>query len=262
LSSSWVFDQSHYDALNAARGETVARLLPELKQRLNLKTALDLGCGLGHYAEILHQHGLDVLAVDGRVENVEEARRRFPHLKFQVADAQNPELSQLGKFDLVFCFGLLYHLENPFRVVRSIAELSSKLTLIEGIVYPSPEPAMVLMDENTGVDQGLNYMAFYPSEPCLIKMLRRSGLSHCYNPELMPAHPEYHKGPNGFRRRTVLAAARESIDSPVLTAWGEPSSEFSPWAMMPLYPARWRTAGVYGAVDRFLRGRARRAIRH
>jgi tRNA (mo5U34)-methyltransferase len=261
LSSSWVFDQSHYDALNAARGETIAHLLPELKQRLNLKTALDLGCGLGHYAEILSQHGLDVLAVDGRAENVEEARRRFPHLKFQVADAQNPELAQLGKFDLVFCFGLLYHLENPFRVVRSIAELSSKLTLIEGIVYPSPEPAMVLMDENTGVDQGLNYMAFYPSEPCLVKMLRRAGLAHCYNPERMPAHPEYHKGSNGFRRRTVLAAAKDAFDSPLLTAWAEPSPEFSPWSMMPLYPARWRTTGVYGAVDRFLRGRARRANR-
>jgi SAM-dependent methyltransferase len=261
LNSSWVFDQSHYDALNAARGETVARLLPDLKQRLNLKTALDLGCGLGHYAEILHQHGFDVLAVDGRPENVEEARRRFPHLKFQLADAQDPELPRLGKFDLVLCFGLLYHLENPFRVVRSIAELASKLTLIEGIVYPSPEPAMVLMDENMGVDQGLNYMAFYPSESCLIKMLRRSGLSQCYCPELMPAHPEYHKGPNGFRRRTVLAAARGSIDSPLLTPWEEPSPEFSPWAMMPLYPARWRTARFYGAVDRLLRRRQSRANR-
>ena len=259
MSSSWIFDQSNYGALNAARDETVARLLPDLKRRLNLKTALDLGCGLGHYAEILYQHGLDVLAVDGRAENVEEARRRFPHLKFQVADAQNPELAQLGKFDLVFCFGLLYHLENPFRVVRSIAELSSKLTLIEGIVYPSPEPAMVLMDENTGVDQGLNYMAFYPSEPCLVKMLRRSGLAHCYNPERMPAHPEYHQGSNGFRRRTVLAAAREPIESSLLTVWGEPSPEFSPWAMMPLYPARWRTAHFYGAVDRIFRRRIRRA---
>ena len=259
MSSSWVFDQPHYDALNAARGETVARLLPELKQRLHLKTALDLGCGLGYYAEILHRHGFEVLAVDGRAENVEEAHRRYPHLKFQVADAQDPALADLGKFDLVFCFGLLYHLENPFRVIRSIAKLSSGLALIEGIVYPSPEPAMVLMDENTGVDQGLNYMAFYPSEPCLIKMLQRSGFSSCYNPTQMPSHPEYHKGSNGFRRRTVVAAARESIGSPMLAKWDEPSPEFSPWAMRPLYPARWRTAGLYGAVEKILRGRARRA---
>ena len=262
MSSAWVFDQSHYDALNAARGEVVARLLPDLKQKRNLKTALDLGCGLGHYAKILHEYGFDVLAVDGRAENIEEARRRFPHLKFQVADAEDPALARLGKFDLVFCFGLLYHLENPLRVVRSIAELTSQITLIEGIVYPSPEPAMVLMDENTGADQGLNYMAFYPSEPCVVKMFRRTGLVHCYNPERMPSHPEYQQGANGFRRRTILVAAKQPIKSPLLTDWEEPSPEFSPWAMMPLYPARGRAAAVYGAVDRLLHGKTRRANRH
>ena len=262
MSSSWVFDQSHYDALNAARGEVVARLLPDLKQRRNLKTALDLGCGLGHYAEILHEYGFDVLAVDGRADNVEEARRRLPHLKFQVADAQDPALTSLGKFDLVFCFGLLYHLENPFRVIRSIAELTSEIALIEGIVYPSPEPAMVLMDENAGEDQGLNYMAYYPSEPCLVKMFRRSGLSHCYNPERMPVHPEYRRGTNGFRRRTILASAKQSLESPLLSEWEEPSPEFSPRVMMPLYPAHSRATGIYSAIDRLLHGKTRRANRH
>lgn len=262
MSSSWVFDQTHYDALNIARGETVQRLLPELKQRLNLKTALDLGCGLGHYADILHGYGFEVLGIDGRSDNVKEARRRYPHLNFQVADAQDPTLGRLGSFDLVFCFGLFYHLENTFGVIRSIAELTSKLVLLEGIVYPSPEPAMVLIDENNGVDQGLNFMAFYPSEPCLVKMLRRSGFSHCYTPDRMPAHPEYHAGPNGFRRRTVLAASKARVDSPLLTDWPEPSPEFSPWAMLPLYPAGRIVGRFYGVLDRLLYGKARQANRH
>ena len=213
MSSSWVFDKSHYDALNAAREATVESILPDLKKRLGLKTALDLGCGLGHYSEILHKYGFNVLAVDGRAENVQEARRRYPHLKFEVADAQDAALAKLGKFDLVFCFGLLYHLENPFRVVRNIADLVDKLTFVEGIVYPSPEPAMVLMDENHGEDEGLNFLAFYPSEACLVKMLRRAGFSECFTPNRMPDHPEYHVGSNGFRRRTVLAASKVPISS-------------------------------------------------
>ncbi|HUL35288.1 MAG TPA: class I SAM-dependent methyltransferase [Candidatus Eisenbacteria bacterium] len=262
MSSTWVFDQSHYDALNAAREETIRRILPDLMQRMNLKTALDLGCGLGHYANVLHSQGFDVLAVDGREENVIEAKRRYPDLRFQIADAQDPSLADLGKFDLVFCFGLLYHLENPFSVVRSISALASKLVLIEGIVYPSPEPVMVLMDENTGVDQGLNFMAFYPSETCLIKMLRRAGFAHCHNPSRMPAHPEYHKGANGFRRRTVVAAAKEAIESSLLSTWADPSPEFSPWSMMPLYPAHRRFTRLYGAVDRLFVDLKRRADRH
>ena len=261
MSASWVFDQSHYDALNTARSATLERLLPELKKRLELKTALDLGCGLGYYSQILHGCGFDVLGVDGRDENIEEAKRRYPHLRFQVADAQDPTLSNLGSFDLVFCFGLLYHLENPFRVVRTLAALSAKVTLIEGIVYPSPEPVMVLMNENMGEDQGLNFMAFYPSEACLVKMLRSSGLAACYTPDRSPDHPEYATGSNGFRRRTVLAAAKAPIDSPLLIPMPDPSTELSPWAMMPLYPARGRTSRVYGFFDRLLYGKTRRRNR-
>lgn len=257
MSSAWVFDQSHYDALNAAREATVRSILPDLRQRLGLKTALDLGCGLGHYTDFLHKQGFDVLAVDGRAENVQEARRRFPQLRFEVADAQDPALVNLGKFDLVFCFGLLYHLENPFRVVRNIAELAGKFTLVEGIVYPSPEPAMVLMDENHKEDQGLDFMAFYPSEACLVKMLRRAGFSECFTPNPMPDHPEYRVGTNGFRRRTVLAASKVPATSASLTPWPDPSPEYDPWTMWPLYPSHPRTNSFYGAMDRWLHRKRR-----
>jgi SAM-dependent methyltransferase len=252
LNTYSVFDQAHYDALNRAREDSVCRFLPELKQRLSLKTALDLGCGLGHFSELLHSFGLEVLGVDGRAENADEAKRRHPNLNFQVADAQDPNLCRLGNFDLVFCFGLFYHLENPFRAIRSISSLASKLTLIEGIVCPSPEPTMVLLDENECLDQGLNFMAFYPSESCLIKMLRRSGFLDCYMPEPMPDHPMYHVGANGFRLRTLLVGSKRPIDSSYLTSWSDPSPEIGPWAMMPLYPAR-RIKKVYGALDRLLR---------
>jgi SAM-dependent methyltransferase len=247
-SSPWVFDQAHYDALNAGREETVLQLLPDLKKQLNLRTALDLGCGLGHYSELLHKHGLRVLGVDGRPENVQEARRRYPHIDFRVADAEDPALVELGGFDLVFCFGLLYHLENPFRVIRSIAQLASQASLMEGIVYPSAEPAMVLLDENTGEDQGLNYLAFYPSEACLAKMIRSSGFVGCYNPISMPAHPDYQIGRNGFRRRSVFAASKVALVMSSLREWSNQSVELHPWNLVPLSPIR----GISGKVYRFL----------
>ena len=252
LSTSLVFDQEHYDALNTARWDSLRRSLPEIKQRLNLQTVLDLGCGLGYFSELLHGMGFEVLGVDGRAGNVAEAKRRYPQLNFQTADAQDPTLARLGSFDLVFCFGLLYHLENPFQVIRSISRLTSKLTFIEGMVYPSPEPAMVLLDENDLVDQGLNLMAFYPSESCLIKMLRRSGFPECYTPDPMPDHPGYRTGANGFRLRTLIVGSKISLPSPFLKPWPDASPEFRPWDIMPLYAAR-RITKIYGAVDRLFR---------
>ena len=258
MSSPWVFDKSHYDALNVAREAAVQSVLPDLKNGLALKTVLDLGCGLGHYSQILHKYGFDVLAVDGRPENVAEARHRYPHLKFEIADAEDPKLGDLGKFDLVFCFGLLYHLENPLRVIRNIARLTNKFTLVEGMVYPTPEPAMVLMDENDAEDQALKFVAFYPSESCLIKMLRRAGFSECFMPARMPKHSDYDTSRNGFRRRTLLGASKVPVNSTTLVPWPDPSPKADPWEMLPLYPSHPRAGAVYGAVDRWLHSKRRR----
>lgn len=253
MSSRWIFDQAHYDALNTAREQTLRSVLPELKLRFDLTSALDLGCGLGHFAHFLNSFGLDVLAIDGRAENVEEAKRRYPNINFRLGDVQEASLAQLGRFDLVFCFGLLYHLENPFRVIRSIAELTTKVALIEGMVYPSTVPAMILLDENNYVDQGLNNVAFYPSESCLIKMFHLSGFSNCYSPGNMPEHSEYQLDGSGFRRRTVLIASKCPIESPGFVSYSN-SETLNPWGMRPLYPAR-KAIAIYRLFDRLFRER-------
>src|SRR5882762_6699186 len=100
-SSQNVFDQGHYRKLIEARGATIRRLVHELKPLLHLSTALDAGCGVGFFAKILREAGLRVSAFDGRLENVAEARRRFPQILFQEGDVQNPEIRKLGEFDLV-----------------------------------------------------------------------------------------------------------------------------------------------------------------
>jgi 2-polyprenyl-3-methyl-5-hydroxy-6-metoxy-1,4-benzoquinol methylase len=80
---------------------------------MNLANALDAGCGVGFFAQALEECGLYVRGFDGRLENVVEARRRFPRFPFGQADIEDPDIARLGTFDLVLCFGLVYHLENP-----------------------------------------------------------------------------------------------------------------------------------------------------
>jgi hypothetical protein len=58
------------------------------------------------------------------LENVTEARRRFPHLPFAEADIEAPEITRLGKFDVVLCLGLLYHLESPLLAIRRLQTLT------------------------------------------------------------------------------------------------------------------------------------------
>jgi 2-polyprenyl-3-methyl-5-hydroxy-6-metoxy-1,4-benzoquinol methylase len=107
-----------------------------LIQPLGLRTALDVGCGLGHFSGLLHSSGLQVSAVDGRQGNVEEGRRRYPQVSFRKFDAEDYALRELGKFDLVFCFGLLYHLENPMLTIRHLQAMTKTLLLVEAVTFP------------------------------------------------------------------------------------------------------------------------------
>src|SRR5882762_3217043 len=162
-----VFDQSHYLKLIEARGATIRRLVNQLKPVLELSTALDAGCGVGFFSKVLQDAGLNVHAFDGRTENIEEARSRFQGISFAHGDVENPEIRKLGEFDLVLCFGLLYHLENPFSAIRHLRALTRKGLLLESMCFPDEEPWMLLRKELSFEDQSLTDAAFYASEGCL-----------------------------------------------------------------------------------------------
>src|SRR5260221_2374818 len=80
------FDQPHYRQLIDARGATLRAVLRKLQPLFSLTTALDAGCGVGFFSQMLSEMQLTVTAFDGRVENVIEARRRFPSIPSDTAD--------------------------------------------------------------------------------------------------------------------------------------------------------------------------------
>lgn len=229
MSAPRIFDEQHYERLNSSRAAVVSALLAELKQPLGLETALDVGCGLGYFSGLLHSLGLDVTAIDGRPENAEAAARRNPGVKFYSYNAEDPALQTLGKFDLVFCFGLLYHLENPLLAIRHLHAMTKKLMLVEGVILQGDKPIMALIDEEVYDDQGLNHLAFYPTEACLVKMIYRSGMKCVYRLKIQPNHPNYRSGSGMPRVRTVLAATVNPVSSKLLEATLEPGTAIRPW---------------------------------
>ena len=254
MNESWIFDHPYYSEINRAREPIVRRIAPALAASSSERpSAIDVACGVGHYSRILDSLGFNVLGVDARTANVEEARRRYPDLRFEAFNAEDSSLARLGVFDLVFCFGLLYHLENPFQTIRSLAAIASNAVMIEGICYPSSEPVMVLMDEYESFDQGINRVAFYPSESCIVKMLLKAGFSECYLPKQMPENGEYSRDSLGFRRRTVLVGSKTKLASEALTPWPDPPSYLDPHPVAkvaPLLPIRGRSGQVHLLVER------------
>lgn len=224
------FDQGHYLKLIKARGETIRRIVSELKPELELATAIDAGCGVGFFTRILEECGLAAGGFDGRMENVAEARNRFPGIPFEQGDIEGAGIAALGKSDLVLCFGLLYHLENPMLAIRNLRALTGKGMLLESMCLPGSEPGMVLREEPAAEDQSLTCIALYPSEGCLVKMLYRAGFAGVYRVAALPDHDDFRETAEHARRRTVLFAAVAPVTLAGFERVEEPRDGRDPWA--------------------------------
>jgi SAM-dependent methyltransferase len=217
-----VFDVPAARNLNSVRQAFIADFIAAVRANVPLVSVLDVGCGVGHFARFLKDLQFDVLATDGREENVQEARSRNPEIKFLPQDVEDQSITQLGSFDLVLCLGLLYHLENPFRAIRNLFSVTKKVLLVETMYVPNSQSMMDLLDEAAATNQGLNYVAFYPSEICLIKMLYRAGFKFVYRFSQLPDVEPFK--PTRWRKqsRTFLVGSNLSLAVPNLVLANEP----------------------------------------
>jgi trans-aconitate 2-methyltransferase len=95
-------------------GAGVVQLLdPKRGERI-----LDVGCGTGHLTKQIADAGADVFGVDASAEMIGEARRNFPALKFEVADATAMVFDQ--PFDAVFSNAALHWVKPPEAAVQRI----------------------------------------------------------------------------------------------------------------------------------------------
>jgi SAM-dependent methyltransferase len=216
------FDASSALELTRVREDFIRSFLTRIQPQAVVRNALDVGCGVGYLANFLKELGFEVTAIDGRDENVKEARKRFSGIKFLTGDAEILPLNELEPRDLVLCAGLLYHLENPFRVIRNLHALTRKVLIVEGMCTPGPTATMELLDEGISKDQGLNFVAFYPTEACLVKMLYRAGFPFVYSFDRLPEHPLYRQSLGRKRERTMMAASKISLSDPNLRLAKEP----------------------------------------
>ena len=223
------FDQKHYRELIRVRGVTIHRVVGELKSAVHLTNAVDAGCAVGFFSEILRQCGLSVCGFDGREENVLEARRRFPQIPFECANIEAPTIIRMGKFDLVLCFGLLYHLENPMLAIRHLYAMTDKGLLLESMCVPGSQTEILVRQEPRIADQSLMDIALCPSESCLVKMLYRAGFQNVYRLTTLPSHDDFRDTREHARRRTVLFSSLLPVHLSGFERIGEPAAAGDPW---------------------------------
>jgi len=106
-----------YDGKNAfvwKHGRGVVELLaPQPGERI-----LDLGCGTGHLTNQIAAAGAEVIGMDKSQSMIEEARRLYPSLRFEIADATNFHFDK--PFDAVFSNAAIHWMKDQPAVARCI----------------------------------------------------------------------------------------------------------------------------------------------
>jgi SAM-dependent methyltransferase len=216
------FDTPVAQDYNKTRQDFTKSFLESVESQVKLTSALDVGCGVGYFAKFLSDMGFQVVALDGREGNVLEGSRRHPDITFITQDVEHPSLPGIGVFDFVLCVGILYHLENPFRALRNLHSTTRQVLLIETECVPNSLPVMDLLDETHVENQGLNYIAFYPSESCIVKMLYQAGFPFVYRFRRLPDDERFSSSLWRKRLRTFLVASKIELKGPNLVLAEEP----------------------------------------
>lgn len=215
-----VFNDDLAHAINTARLEFLAGLnLP-----LAGKRVLDAGCGVGHHSAFYTERGCHVVGIDGRADNVSMMKRLYPAVDGYVGDLQEMPLERLGMFDVVHCFGLLYHLDSPVAALRRLAAVCRDLLIIETMVCDSAASVMVIVDENASANQALAGLGCRPSPGFVTMALNRIGFPYVYGSDTRPNFPDFQfewrntldVTRDGHNLRCMFLASRTPVEHPSL----------------------------------------------
>jgi FkbM family methyltransferase len=234
-----VFDTPEALAINRARLDHLATLgLP-----IDNRSVLDVGCGVGHLSQFFVDRGCRVLCVDARGENLSRLAELYPGRKTARIHVERDPMESLGLFDIVFCYGLIYHCENPIAALRNITSCCRDLLLLETVITDHPRPIMQLVDEAVANhNQAASGFGSRPSPAFIAMALSRMGFPFVYAPRTSPNHPDFRvqwQNDCAWRRddhllRSVIVASRSPLENPNLNlvlnaqALGASKSDFQP----------------------------------
>lgn len=137
------YDGGVLDSIHHTRSQMLDALIEqEFGADRSGHTAFDLACHQGWFSAQLAQRGFDrVTGIDARSEHIADATLIRDTLRLQQwtlaqRDVHAVTADEFGQHDLVLCFGLIYHLENPVGALRVARALTKRVCVVETQVVP------------------------------------------------------------------------------------------------------------------------------
>jgi SAM-dependent methyltransferase len=212
----WPFLESNALAINAARMNHLASLQLPIEGR----SVLEVGAGIGLLTGFFEERGCKVLSTDARQDLLDEIKRRYPARKVALLDLERPDgIRDLGKFDIVFCYGTLYHLSNPEQALGALSQVSD-LILLETCLSPGEGEAAPIVEESATMNQAYSLKGSRPTRAWVLNRLVKFW-GHGYISVTQPSHPDF---PVDWTRpstrpntRAIFVGSRTPVTNSLLT---------------------------------------------
>lgn len=134
------------------------RLFDYFNLNLKDKNVLEMAAGAtGRISKFLHSKESNLTISDGRMVNIKSniQKNNFSDVSYHIAD-YDKEDSIDKKYDVIFCCGLLYHLNNIENTVKSIGENCNDYAIISTCVKSKNKPSTLYDDDINNYSQALN----------------------------------------------------------------------------------------------------------
>jgi FkbM family methyltransferase len=224
ITSESAFRRPNYLRINARRLEHLAGLGLPIAGR----DVLEVGAGIGDLTSFFLDRDCSVTAIEPRPENRaffaaqygEAASSPTGRLRILPGDASRLAVhGAVAPHPVLFCYGLLYHLDRPLDALREMAASCSDLLLLETRVsYAADERLEAEEEDAADPTNAVSGRGCLPSRRWVYARLAEL-FPHVYVPLTQPAHPQFHldwrrpEPPPGRHRAIFVASRRELVNS-------------------------------------------------
>ena len=129
--------KSYLDGFAGLTKETIPLLLEAIEINKEDKV-LDLGSGPGHVADHLARQGARVTGIDFVQSMVEVSTKKYPHIDFRIANAEQLPFED-DSFDVVVSNFVVHHLARPEDVFSEVSRVLKPNSRFAFSVFGDPE---------------------------------------------------------------------------------------------------------------------------
>lgn len=211
------FRSDTYTRHNARRLEHLASLGIPVRGM----TVLEVGAGIGDHSHYFIDRECRMVITEAHPENLRYLRHRYPEHDVRFLNIESPAPPTGAPFDLVYCYGLLYHLSNPEQALTFLSATCRKMLFLETCLSHGDDNRRVVEDGD-GATEAYSGIGCRPTRSWLFGKLREL-FEYVYIPRTQPNHEEFPidwtdpaKHRMDIFKRAIFVASRERIDNDML----------------------------------------------